>query len=323
MREQARAQKDFAQSDKIRDELKIMGVELYDKEKMWRAKSGESGCIIGYRGAAGPTDMEISLLVSQRERARQSGDWASADMIRDELKQFGVVISDNEKVWRCPDGRSGAVPTWGAGGQVGVGQALPAMTTVVGAVPPMFSPLAAMPHQPPPPPAVPMAQSANVQQQLLQAAVQAAQNPVTAARTLALMQQGGVAPVAVHQQMATVPTGVVTRAAPQMMPAVAMQQPRMPTAMAAVPGTKTQDAIDALTFVQQCQAAGRGPTDQEIEWLVYTREKVRQQRDFATADELRNTMRSAFGIELHEKEKFWSTQDGRQGIIPPWHSLQA
>merc|ERR1719215_1013702 len=155
LREQARAEKDFAQSDKLRDDLKALGVDLYDKEKMWRSKSGASGVIIGYRGQGGPTDVEITTLVVQREKARQSGDWGTADMIREELKQSGVDIYDKEKHWRASDGRSGPVPSWGViqGGDSLGGGAVQAPITVGG----------------------------DVRQQVLQAAVQAAQNPATAA----------------------------------------------------------------------------------------------------------------------------------------------
>eukprot|EP00411_Alexandrium_monilatum_P013633 CAMPEP_0175276388 /NCGR_PEP_ID=MMETSP0093-20121207/48455_1 /TAXON_ID=311494 /ORGANISM="Alexandrium monilatum, Strain CCMP3105" /LENGTH=345 /DNA_ID=CAMNT_0016571287 /DNA_START=52 /DNA_END=1086 /DNA_ORIENTATION=+ len=128
-REQARAAKDWTQSDKLREELGALGVEINDKEKMWRSKSGAKGVIIGYRGAGGPTDLEISTLMVQREKARQLGDFATSDMIRDELKTAGVHIQDREKTWRCSDGRQGTIPSWAdVQGGGGAAAAVPAAT---------------------------------------------------------------------------------------------------------------------------------------------------------------------------------------------------
>jgi hypothetical protein len=111
-REQARAQKDFARSDEVRDELKALGVEVFDKEKMWRAKNGLAGCIIGFSAEGVATDLEITTLVVQREKARQSSDFGTADMVRMELRAAGVEIYDKEKVWKVADGRQGPVPSW-------------------------------------------------------------------------------------------------------------------------------------------------------------------------------------------------------------------
>lgn len=113
-REQARARKDFEASDQIREELRGLGVEVFDKEKIWKGPNGSCGVVVGYSTRGGPTDMEISTLVVQREKARQGSDFPMADMIRDELKAQGVEIYDKDKVWRASDGRSGPVPTWQA-----------------------------------------------------------------------------------------------------------------------------------------------------------------------------------------------------------------
>lgn len=117
-REQARSDRDFDTSDMIREQLKMQGVELYDKEKLWRTNDGHSGVIIGFH-AAGPSDVEITTLVSQREKVRQAGDYATADMIRDELKVHGVEIYDKEKRWTSKDGRQGQVPSF-AGAQMSI-----------------------------------------------------------------------------------------------------------------------------------------------------------------------------------------------------------
>jgi len=284
MREQARAAKDWAQSDKLRDELKAMGVEVFDKDKMWRSKTGLSGVIIGFRGSAGPTDMEISVLVVQRERARQSSDFSTADMIRDELKKVGVDINDKEKCWRASDGRVGAIPSWASiiGSTDGPSPS-PVVNAAAYAAPTNSSP----------------GVGGDLRNQIIQAALVNAQNPVTAARTLQLLQQaaGGAAPSSGPSKPK--PTQAV-----------------LPTA-----SRPNADLSEALSFANQCQASGRHASDGEITWLIEIREKLRQNKEFANADEVRNALRNSLGVELYEKEKRWITNDGRQGSIPMWSTL--
>jgi len=180
-REQARSAKDFARCDEIREELRAMGVEVFDKEKMWRAKNGASGVVIGFHGPNGPTDLEIATLVVQREKARQASDFGTADMIRDELKAAGVEIYDKEKLWRSSDGRRAPVPSWS---QIQSGSAV-------------MSGGAGTPQG---------ATAATLQTQVVQAALAAAQTPQGAVRTLQMLhqpyatgggrgQKGGMAPV--------------------------------------------------------------------------------------------------------------------------------
>jgi len=282
-REQARAAKDWTQSDKLREELGALGVEINDKEKMWRSKSGAKGVIIGYRGAGGPSDLEVSILVVQREKARKSGDYATSDMIRNELKAVGVEIKDREKIWRSNAGRQGPIPTWdtiqnggGAPNAAVQATAAPAAVAVQGDV-------------------------NSLRNQVVQAALQAAQNPATAARTLQLLQQGAAGTPA--------PTNAL-----KALPAIAAA----PAAAPAQPNAECQEAVD---FVNSCQATGRSPMDAEIDWLVGLREKFRQAKDFVSADALRNSMRNVLSIQIHEKEKKWVAADGREGVIPMWNTL--
>ncbi len=55
------------------------------------------------------TDAEISMRVGERERVRQTHDFASADRLREKLKQIGIEIWDKEKEWRSSDGRKGPI----------------------------------------------------------------------------------------------------------------------------------------------------------------------------------------------------------------------
>merc|ERR1719277_1571664 len=112
-REQARCSKDFAQADQIREQLTQMGVEIWDKEKTWKQPStGLSGIVIGFFGDRAPSDIEINALIIQREKARLRKDFATSDMIRDELKARGVELFDKDLEWKSNDGRRGKIPTF-------------------------------------------------------------------------------------------------------------------------------------------------------------------------------------------------------------------
>eukprot|EP00413_Alexandrium_margalefii_P043709 CAMPEP_0204584948 /NCGR_PEP_ID=MMETSP0661-20131031/46633_1 /ASSEMBLY_ACC=CAM_ASM_000606 /TAXON_ID=109239 /ORGANISM="Alexandrium margalefi, Strain AMGDE01CS-322" /LENGTH=381 /DNA_ID=CAMNT_0051594453 /DNA_START=64 /DNA_END=1209 /DNA_ORIENTATION=+ len=271
MREQARAQKDWGQSDSLRDELKAQGVDIFDKEKMWRSSTGASGVILGYRAIGGPTDLEISTLVVQRERARQSSDFATSDMIRDELMAVGVQIQDREKTWRSNDGRQGTVPSWTE--IIAGGSAVPSGVRSVAS------------------PGMAQGKAGGLQDQVVQAALAAAQNPNSAMRTLQMLQQA------------------------------ARGRAVVPRAATATSGSVNAECQAALDFISQCQTAGRPAQDAEIEWLVSLREKFRQMKDFPSSDALRNAMRNTLGIHFEEKEKMWKSNDGRMGAIPMWGSI--
>eukprot|EP00913_Durusdinium_trenchii_P031478 g29471.t1 len=98
--------------EQIQKQLQDLGVELQDKEKLWKCMETQlQGIIIGFRNNE-LSDVEVHTLVTQREKARMANDYELSDMIRDELKSRGVVIEDKQKVWTCTDGRRGAVPSW-------------------------------------------------------------------------------------------------------------------------------------------------------------------------------------------------------------------
>jgi len=299
-REQARAAKDFAKSDQIRDELKSMGIELQDKDKMWKSKDGKAGIIIGYRSGGGPTDVEINTLVAQREKARAANDYAISDMIRDELKRFGVDIKDKEKVWRVTDGRSGIVPSWDVvmgGPQAGPQHPGPAIH------------YGAPAHQPQRG-GYGQQGGTDLQGQIVQAALAAAANPNTARRALQMLQElnrsggygGGGAPPAAPRA----PAPPVRKIGGNNSKAFAPPQASNP------------EFAEALQFISQCAGQGRMAAESDIEWLVAVREKMRQNKDYAASDEIRNAMREGLGVQLHEKEKRWEATDGRSGNIPLW-----
>ena len=66
-----------------------------------RARPGPAGCRTGRRRADrgedlhGAVDTLVRLVLEQREAARARKDWATADAIRDQLTQSGLVIEDS------------------------------------------------------------------------------------------------------------------------------------------------------------------------------------------------------------------------------------
>ncbi len=56
----------------------------------------------GQGSAEGLNDDEVESLVQQRIEAKKNKDWATADKIRDELKEQGIIVEDNAQgsTWR-------------------------------------------------------------------------------------------------------------------------------------------------------------------------------------------------------------------------------
>lgn len=113
-REEARRQKDWDKANVIRDELRSLGVELSDKEGMWRTIGGR-----GNTYAATVTTKQvlhgsvISKLIAERERFRAGQDYVAADEVRVKLSEHGVEILDSHRIWKCTDGRQGVIITGG------------------------------------------------------------------------------------------------------------------------------------------------------------------------------------------------------------------
>mmetsp|Transcript_33997 Transcript_33997/g.97662 ORF Transcript_33997/g.97662 Transcript_33997/m.97662 type:complete len:434 (-) Transcript_33997:135-1436(-) len=108
-REAYRQRQQFADSDTIRQQLRDMGVELYDKDREWRCKDGRRGVLF----TAGPvecplSDAEIQARVQEREEARRAKEWERSNIVRDELRNLGVELNDKDNVWRTLFGRQGS-----------------------------------------------------------------------------------------------------------------------------------------------------------------------------------------------------------------------
>ena len=154
-REQARAQKDWATADKLREELRARGIEIFDQTSMWKASDGrvgmlppQPGQVVGHAalgsmmnpavtaaamatsalglvattgaGKGALTDTAIFALIEEREQARKSKNWAVADKIRDGLRARGVEVYDKTGQWRATDGREGTIVGAGKGGVTAV-----------------------------------------------------------------------------------------------------------------------------------------------------------------------------------------------------------
>eukprot|EP00929_Paragymnodinium_shiwhaense_P028580 TRINITY_DN16545_c0_g1_i1.p1 TRINITY_DN16545_c0_g1~~TRINITY_DN16545_c0_g1_i1.p1 ORF type:complete len:407 (+),score=100.12 TRINITY_DN16545_c0_g1_i1:90-1310(+) len=291
-REQARSQKNFPESDRIRDELKAQGIVIQDKEKFWTQEStGLMGCVIGWQGSGGhqhgPTDTEIRILVVEREKARDSKDYRKSDIIRDDLRRHGVEIKDKEKIWKCTDGRSGSVPSFddikSGGGQAVVGGGV------------------------------------DLKSQILNAAAFGQNDPGAAQQTLQLLAQ----------LVTLIPGGQLqqpARGMPMQQPMMAQRgAPMRP--MSGAPSqpltnfTNNPEAQQVIQFANNCQARQQSPTNAEIQWSVDTRERVRAQKDFQASDAIRDALKNVMNVQLFEKEKRWQAADGRSGAIPTWEQL--
>ena len=120
-RESARFARDFDSADKLREQLSRLGVTLDDQNKIWRSTDGRSGPISAVNiselhaqkaakaGAANLSDEEIDRLVKEREQARFTSDYKTADRLRDQLEKHGVHLDTKENKWQAADGRSGPI----------------------------------------------------------------------------------------------------------------------------------------------------------------------------------------------------------------------
>lgn len=96
IRANAREKKDFATSDKIRDEVTGLGVTLEDRsgETGFRVESGVDGSTL--------VDNLMQLVIQIRATARENKDFGTSDMIRDELAKASITLEDRsgETSWR-------------------------------------------------------------------------------------------------------------------------------------------------------------------------------------------------------------------------------
>jgi len=109
-RSEFRRQRDFNNADAVRDELRQMGVMVVDKSMTWYvsfdddrsrySRSDQAGSYRRQQGDDAPIDeARVMQLLSERSSFRRNRDFQSADAVRDELRDLGVVVRDKEGVW--------------------------------------------------------------------------------------------------------------------------------------------------------------------------------------------------------------------------------
>eukprot|EP00462_Mataza_sp_D1_P024280 CAMPEP_0175128346 /NCGR_PEP_ID=MMETSP0087-20121206/4879_1 /TAXON_ID=136419 /ORGANISM="Unknown Unknown, Strain D1" /LENGTH=68 /DNA_ID=CAMNT_0016410401 /DNA_START=1 /DNA_END=207 /DNA_ORIENTATION=+ len=65
--------------------------------------------------------------------------------------------------------------------------------------------------------------------------------------------------------------------------------------------------------------AGVGGADElTITTAIQQREKARQDRNYALADQLRVSLKE-MGVNIFDKEKRWTGPNGVSGVIPSWY----
>jgi len=116
-REDARRMKDWGAGDRIREELRAVGCEVNDREKVWRTTDGRRGRVGG--GAAPVMSMgstQIEQLIQERQQAREMKDYARSDELREQLRAQGIQVHDKEGIWQSSDGRTGILSGQQMGG---------------------------------------------------------------------------------------------------------------------------------------------------------------------------------------------------------------
>ncbi len=93
LRAEARAAKDFATADRLRDALQTAGVEVHDA-----GEATDFELPGGERAAETVLDAVLPALVELRREARAAKDFARSDALRDGLAEAGVLLKD------APDG---------------------------------------------------------------------------------------------------------------------------------------------------------------------------------------------------------------------------
>jgi cysteinyl-tRNA synthetase len=94
IREDARANKDFATADRVRDDLAAAQIVLEDRkgETTWRREGNEADAV----------ESMMELLIGIRENARANKNFATADKVRDDLAAAQIVLEDRKgkTTWR-------------------------------------------------------------------------------------------------------------------------------------------------------------------------------------------------------------------------------
>ena len=103
---EAKLSRDFGRADQLLAELGGLGVSVADKARQWRADG--TAFDRGYTrvagdpraGPGGQVDSgRVDRLLEQRGAARRRRDFRGADDLRDELRDLGIEVDDQERTW--------------------------------------------------------------------------------------------------------------------------------------------------------------------------------------------------------------------------------
>ena len=84
LRANARAAKNFAMADAIRDGLAPAGIKIEDRPSGAEWTGGGEGAV----------DKVMAMLIELRQTVRKNKDFATSDAIRDRLKEAGIILED-------------------------------------------------------------------------------------------------------------------------------------------------------------------------------------------------------------------------------------
>jgi len=302
-RERARLDKNWADADAIRDQLKRQGVQMNDREDLWQC-----GPMVGlYDPSYNVKDTAIRTILQVREDARQAKDYAISDTIRGMLAEAGIEIKDREGYWYSTrDDRQGSITETINGGP---------MTAPPGAGPPggrptpserqmpsqSYAPIRAMRNAPEPEPygrygapPPPSDQGARY------------------GRGSSVSPYGGgggrLGPPA-DGPPPPPPGGPYGGGKGHGYGSYGGGQPPPPPSKGAYGGGGMGD-----------YGGGMGDHCRDVvltlEDFLIRREEARNAADWAEADKIRDVL-NMMGIHLKDKERRWNLNDGRSGEYPP------
>mmetsp|Transcript_121089 Transcript_121089/g.342610 ORF Transcript_121089/g.342610 Transcript_121089/m.342610 type:complete len:439 (-) Transcript_121089:28-1344(-) len=330
LREEARKMKDFGQADALRDELRMLGVELDDKSGSWSTATGRRGTYTG-SGQTGVLSDGISIrkLVAERERFRSIQDFASADHVRQHLLQVGVEIYDNDRIWRSKSGLQGVIITGGHEVECRLSD-----EQIANSVAQREAARAAKNW----------GEADAIRDELRRHGVELLDNAKQWCTTDGRSASYAGGPALPHNQQAPAMTAIVGTSHEAMLahnrdvlaalagapPAAAVPPPEVNPAMCtsreamlAHNQAVLASLAGSLALQQQPVATTPQPaaattsltfSDASINAMIGGRERARERKDWDAADSIRADLRS-HGIEVWDKEKVWRVSDGRSGTI--------
>ena len=94
-RSSARKLHDWGTADRLRDELRLAGIEVIDKDRVWKGPEGEIGLIPN-----APDDPQTAIvpeaaiyqILEAREVLRRKKNFTDADQLRTDLKEQVTLV---------------------------------------------------------------------------------------------------------------------------------------------------------------------------------------------------------------------------------------